>query len=127
MLLVIETITWKPHIETAIEIALRYRDAGGAVVYCNLREGLPACEDKSALHALINLPKTRVTRANKLLEREGIPFVRSNYGPAERKFARQKAETMMAGCWSTEDLKELKRFLPGAARHSLSDSISLME
>mgnify|MGYP001121103413 CR=1 FL=1 len=37
MLLVLETITWKPHIETAMEIALRARDEGRQVLFCNLR------------------------------------------------------------------------------------------
>jgi hypothetical protein len=107
MLLVLETITWKPHIETAMEIALRRRDEGEAVLYCNLRRGLPVCEDRSRLHALVHLPETRIRRAAGLLEREGIPFRRAEYSAAERDYAGARAASMLAGCRGIDDVRAL--------------------
>ena len=79
MLLIIETITWKPHIETAIEIALNSRESGQDVVYCNLRSGLPICEDHSVSHTIFDLPETRIRRAGNLLQQAGTTFLRPKY------------------------------------------------
>src|SRR5690349_12089160 len=108
MLLVLETITWKPHIETAMEIALRARDEGRKVLFCNLRRGLPVCEDHSRLHALVHLPETRIRRAGELLEREGIGFRRAEYSAAEREAAAAEAGRLLAGCRGIEDVRALR-------------------
>jgi hypothetical protein len=107
MLLVIETITWKPHIETAMEIALRRRDEGEAVLFCNLRRGLPVCEDRSGWHALVHLPETRIARAGQLLEKEGIGFRRPSYSGAERSLAAAEATRLLSGCASIDDVRAL--------------------
>jgi hypothetical protein len=108
MLLIVETITWKPHIETAMEIALRRRDDGEAVVYCNLREGLPLCEDSSAIHHVLDLPETRIRRACIVLEREGIEFERARYSPTERRIAASAARNLLRSCTTIDDLKQLR-------------------
>jgi hypothetical protein len=107
MLLILETITWKPHIETAMEIALRRRDEGVEVLYCNLRRGLPVCEDRSAWHALLHLPETRIARAGQLLRREGIEFRRPPYSEAERAHAAAEATRMISTCESIDDVRAL--------------------
>jgi hypothetical protein len=108
MLLVIETITWKPHVETAMEVALERHAAGEEVVYCNLRAGLPACEDDSASHALIDLPETRLRRAAALLREQGIRVERPAWSPQERTQARATAAAMMRSVSSDEELKTLR-------------------
>jgi hypothetical protein len=107
MLLIFETITWKPHIETAMEIAITRRDAGERVVYCNLRDKLPAMEDASPVHALIDLPSIRIGRAAELLERERIHTLEARYSPEERARAREQAAALLAGCRDVEQLKRL--------------------
>ena len=107
MLLVIETITWKPHVETAMEIALRRHQEGEAVIYCNLRRGLPVCEDRSRWHALFHLPETRIARAGQLLEKEGIGFRRPHYSDAERAHASAEATRLVGACGSIDDVRAL--------------------
>jgi hypothetical protein len=108
MLLIIETITWKPHVETAMEIAFRRREQGEEVLYCNLRLGLPACEDASPLHMAIDLPEIRVRRARELLEREGVRFLRPEYPAAALAAAASEARSLLAGCRDEDDLKALR-------------------
>lgn len=107
MLLVVETITWKPHVETAMEIAFLRRGAGERVVYCNLRRGLPACEDASAAHFLVNLPETRVRRAGTLLRKSGIEVQRPVHPRDQRRRANRLARDMLEGCRSIEDVRSL--------------------
>ena len=108
MLLVVETITWKPHVETAMEIALRWREDGGEVLYCNLRKGLPACEDASPVHRALDLPATRVRRATRILEAQGVRCLQPAYSPAERKHAAAEARRLLTGCHDDEQLKRLR-------------------
>jgi hypothetical protein len=108
MLLIVETITWKPHVETAMEIALRRRELGEEVVYCNLRGGLPACEDASPLHAALDLPTTRIRRAFAILEQHGVRCLRPGYSKAETDAAAALATAMLAGCHDEADLKALR-------------------
>ena len=107
MLLIIETITWKPHIETAIEIALNSRESGQDVVYCNLRSGLPICEDHSVSHTIFDLPETRIGRAGSLLQQAGTTLLRPQYNQLERKHARTTARSLLSGCQTLEDVKQL--------------------
>lgn len=107
MILVVETITWKPHIETAIEIALRRRDAGEEVRFCNLRRGLPACEDESAVHRLLDLPATRIRRAGAVLRSQGICTVDSAYDAEQRRQALEWAATQVAACGDIEAVKRM--------------------
>lgn len=108
MLLIIETITWKPHIETAMEIAFRARDAGTPVVYCNLRAGLPTCEDRMRSHVLLDLPEVRIGRSRAILEAQGIRYLRPAYTRAERRAALHWAREQIAGCRDIEAVKGLK-------------------
>lgn len=108
VLLIIETITWKPHIETAMEIAFRARDAGTAVVYCNLRAGLPTCEDRMRSHVLLDLPEVRIGRSRAILEAQGIRYLRPAYTRAERRAALHWAREQIAGCRDIEAVKGLK-------------------
>lgn len=108
MLLIVETITWKPHVETAMEVALQRRDAGQEVVYCNLRDGLPVCEDSSPLHHLVDLPGTRIDRAREVLTRNGIPWRTGDYSAGAIAAANGAARVMMRGCASVDDLKRLQ-------------------
>ncbi len=107
MLLVVETITWKPHIETAMEIAYDRHESGEDVLYCNLRDGLPICEDQSASHALINLPKIRIRRSQDILQARGVPCLRPGYARRTRAQARSAARKLLANCRSLEDVKQL--------------------
>lgn len=107
MLLIFETITWKPHIETAMEIAIKRRDAGAPVRYCNLRKNLPAMEDASPVHALIDLPSIRIGRSAELLAKEGIPTVPAEFNEQERERARALAAELFAGCRDVEQVKRL--------------------
>jgi hypothetical protein len=108
MLLIFETITWKPHLETAMEVALQRHDAGEAVVYVNLRDGLPACEDESRLHQVIDLPRTRMLRASEVLREQGIQWLSPGYSAEARAGAALEAARMMDGCKDNADLKRLQ-------------------
>lgn len=108
MLLIIETITWKPHVETAMEIALRRRESGDEVVYCNLRRSLPICEDVTGSHRLLNLPEVRLRRAREILERNGVRFLRPDYDRAHLLSATTKAAELLAQCRTVDDLKQLR-------------------
>ena len=108
MLLIFETITWKPHLETAMEVALQRHAAGEHVVYCNLREGLPACEDASALHQLIDLPRTRMLRARDVLEEHGIEWLSAGYPAPARSAALEEAARLIGACKDNTDLKRMR-------------------
>lgn len=108
MMLIIETITWKPHIETAMEIALRARDAGEPVVYCNLRAGLPICEDRMRSHVILDLPEIRIGRARAILEAQGIRYLRPAHTRAERHAALARAQELIAGCGDLDTVKRLQ-------------------
>jgi hypothetical protein len=90
-----------------MEIALQRRDAGEQVVYCNLREGLPACEDASPLHRLVDLPETRIRRARDVLEREGIRWLSADYTAEALAVASRDAAAMIDSCRDLGDLKRL--------------------
>jgi hypothetical protein len=107
MLLVLETLTWKPHIETAMDIAMQRVDAGERVVYCSLREGLPACEDQSPVHALLDLPATRTRRAGEVLAAAGVDFRVARYDVTARRRASRLAKQMLSGCRDVSDVKAL--------------------
>lgn len=108
MLLIFETITWKPHVETAMEIALQRRDAGEPVVYCNLRRGLPTCEDATPLHRVLDLPNTRIRRASEVLRRNGIRWLSADYSAEALAVAGRDARRMLESCESIADLKRLR-------------------
>jgi hypothetical protein len=107
MLLVLETLTWKPHVETAMDIALQRRDAGEEVAYCSLREGLPACEDASTVHRLLDLPAVRTRRAGEILEAGGVRFSQARYPAEARRRALALAGEMIDGCTDIEDSKRI--------------------
>jgi hypothetical protein len=108
MLLVIDTITWKPHLETAMEVAIERHREGERVLFCSLRDGLPACEDRAVVHALADLPATRIRRAGEILRREGVEFRRAEYTGKERCNARTAAAAMMRSVADNDALKALR-------------------
>jgi hypothetical protein len=108
MLLVLETLTWKPHIETAMDVALQRRDQGEQVSYWSLREGLPACEDDSPIHRVFNLPRLRTRRAGQILEAGGVRFDVSRYPLQARRRALALAEEMLAGLKDVEATKSIR-------------------
>jgi hypothetical protein len=108
MLLILETITWKPHLETGVEVALQRHASGERVVYCNLRDGLPACEDESRLHALIDLPATRIRRASELLGEQGIEWLSPGYARAELARADEESARLIEACRDNTDLKRIQ-------------------
>jgi hypothetical protein len=108
MLLIIETITWKPHVETAMEIALRRHEAGDKVVYANLRHALPACEDVTPVHRLLDLPEVRVRRSREILEKRGIEYRRPEYSADELHAAAEEAQRMLLACKDVDELKQLR-------------------
>jgi hypothetical protein len=103
-LLVIETITWKPHIETAMEIALCAQENGQEVHYLNLRKGLPIVEDMLWVHALLDLPRQRIDRAQRILAQHGIALVGNEFPHELIARHLKKAEYMLAGCSSLNDV-----------------------
>lgn len=107
MLLVFETITWKPHVETAVEIALRELDAGREVVYCNLREGLPTCEDGAAVHMLLDLPRTRQRRARQILVEHGVSCLSPGYDKRQVHKAMADAQSLIRDCANVDQFKKL--------------------
>ncbi len=108
-LLIIETITWKPHIEAAMEIAIHRSKAGNVVEYYNLRNGLPVCEDSHPIHRLVNLPKIRVHAAHQLMaQRQGIEHHIGNFSKAESLAAIQSAQKLTEHVRTNEDLKKLE-------------------
>lgn len=107
-MLIIETITWKPHIETAIEIAFDRVESGEDVFYVNLREGLPVCEDRSFMHFLVDLPRIRMKSASRLLSNTNIEVVDSEYGDDVIIKAEAAAKKIMGDCHSIDDVKKIK-------------------
>ena len=106
-MLVIDTITWKPHIETSIEIALRHKELGGEVVYCNMRAGLPLCEDSLPVHVIADLPATRIRRGSELLRREGVLLQTAEYTREERSAAFVWARKTLSACASRDDISAI--------------------
>lgn len=108
-LLIIETITWKPHIETAMEIALRELDSGTNIHYYSIRDGLPSCEDKHPIHKFIDLPKTRTQAANALLgSRVGIEHRISGFSAHEMESAAKEATSLTRLVKNNQDFSEIK-------------------
>lgn len=105
--LIVETITWKPHIETAMEIAFDRREAGERVVYANLRPGLPLCEDSSRWHWLADLPNVRQRASAQLLQERGVEYLRYLHPSAGMGAAQATADRLLAGIRTIEDLRRL--------------------
>jgi len=106
-LLVVETITWKPHIETAMEIALRARENGQEVQYLNIRQGLPVVEDQLPVHVIYDLPRKRIDRARMLLTGHGIGVADGGISADNRRRRSVQAARMLAGCNTLEDVTRL--------------------
>ena len=106
-LLIVETITWKPHIETAMEIALCAQDNGQEVRYLNIRRGLPVVEDRLPVHTLYDLPRKRIGRARKLLAKRGVQMPDGSISADHRRRRSAQAVRMLAGCTTLEDVTRL--------------------
>ncbi|HSI22794.1 MAG TPA: hypothetical protein VK959_07210 [Methylophilaceae bacterium] len=126
-LLIVETITWKPHIETAIEIALRAQECGQEVHYLNLRKGLPVIEDVLPIHKIINLPKQRVSRARALLAQKNILLLNAPISPAERRLRVNQAEKLLENCTTLKDVCQLSvDGFPDIGWGAISSAISML-
>lgn len=96
--LVVDTISWRPHLETSMEIALVAREQGAKVRYLNLRSALPAVEDASWLPRAFDLNALRVRRAKPLLAQAGIEVSEPSIRRAEVARAAAAAGEMLARC-----------------------------
>ena len=106
--LVVDTISWRPHLETAMEIALLARERGARVRYLNLRAMLPAVEDASWLPRAFDLNTLRVGRAKRLLRGAGIEIVEPGVTPADRAQAHTAARDLLKACADTGALHDLR-------------------
>ena len=106
--LVVDTISWRPHLETALEIALAARDRGATVRYLNLRALLPLVEDGSWLPRAVDLNTLRIGRATRLLQEAGIEIAGPGATRADRARAVASAQGLLKACADTGALRNLK-------------------
>ena len=106
--LVIDTISWRPHLETSMEIALVARERGAGVRYLNLRRLLPATEDASWLPRAIDLNTLRIGRAKRLLRAAGIEVLEPAPTRAELAQVGSTARQLLAGCADNAALTKLQ-------------------
>ncbi len=106
--LVIDTISWRPHLETSIEVALVAREQRARVRYLNLRAALPIVEDASWLPRAIDLNTLRIGRAKPLLEARGIEIVEPAVTRRDVARARLAAGEMLKTCPGTAAFCRLK-------------------
>lgn len=126
-LLIVETITWKPHIETAIEIALRAQECGQEVHYLNLRPGLPIIEDVLPIHKIIDLPKQRASRARTLLAQKNILLPNAPIHPAMRRLRVNQAKELLEKCTTLKDVCLLSvDSFPDIGWGAVSSAISML-
>lgn len=108
MILVLETIAWNPHVETAMEIAIREREKGAEVEYFNLRKGLPVCEDVHIVHRLIDIPGERIRRSSQVLRARDVLHHQVTYSIDEMVAAKGVAMDLIADCATQDDLRKVK-------------------
>lgn len=106
--LVVDTISWRPHLETSMEIAMVARERGARVRYLNVRRALPAVEDASWLPRAVDLNTLRIGRAKPLLRQAGIEVAEAAVIPAHVARACSAAREMLRGCPDTVALCALK-------------------
>ena len=106
--LVVDTISWRPHLETSMEIALVARERGARVRYLNLRRLLPATEDASWLPRGIDLNTLRIGRAKRLLRAAEIEVLEPAPTRAERARVGSAAKKLLEGCADNAALSRLK-------------------
>ena len=107
-LLVVDTISWRVHLATSMEIALRARDRGSRVRYLNLRALLPAVEDATWLPRAVDLSTIRIARAQRLMRARGIEVAQPALGRQELARARLAAREMLRACDDTAAICALR-------------------
>lgn len=103
--LVVDTISWRPHLETSMEIALVARERGAKVRYLNLRGLLPQVEDRTWLPRAVDLNTLRIGRAKRLLRSAGIEVAEAGVAPAERARAAVAARSLLQACADARALR----------------------
>jgi hypothetical protein len=106
--LVVDTISWRPHLETSMEIALEARERGARVRYLNLRRLLPATEDGSWLPRAIDLNTLRIGRAKQLLRAAGIEVLEPAPPRADLARVRSTAKQLLESCADNAALSRLQ-------------------
>lgn len=106
--LVVDTISWRPHLETSMEIALVARERGARVRYLNLRRLLPATEDASWLPRAVDLNTLRIGRAQRLLSAAGIEVLRPAPTAADLAKVRSTARQLLESCADNAALTKLQ-------------------
>jgi Capsule polysaccharide biosynthesis protein len=99
--LIVDTISWRVHLATSMEIALLARERGAGVRYLNLRSLLPAVEDRTWLPRMLDLSTVRIGRAERLLRAKGIEVAQPAPAPEMLARARRSATEMLRGCGDT--------------------------
>jgi Capsule polysaccharide biosynthesis protein len=99
--LVVDTISWRVHVATSMEIALLAREGGASVRYMNLRRLLPAVEDGTWLPRAFDLSTLRIGRAERLLQGKGIEVAQPALEPERVARARRTANEMLRRCSDT--------------------------
>ena len=99
--LIVDTISWRVHIATSMEIALLARERGASVRYMNLRKQLPAVEDTTWLPRALDLSTLRIGRAERLLQARGVEVAHPALERQALAAARGTARNMLRGCSDT--------------------------
>ena len=99
--LIVDTISWRVHIATSMEIALLARERGASVRYMNLRKQLPAVEDTTWLPRALDLSTLRIGRAERLLQARGVEVAHPALERQSLAAARGTARNMLRGCSDT--------------------------
>lgn len=106
--LIIDTISWRPHLETSMEVALTARERGARVRYLNLRAPLPRVEDGTWLPRAVDLSALRIGRAKRLLRSAGIEVAAEGIERAQRARAMAAARGLLQACADTRALRALR-------------------
>jgi len=106
--LVLDTLSWRPHLETSLEIALLARERGARVRYLNFRRTLAAIEDASWLPRALDLNTLRVGRAKRLLRDAGVETAEAGVTQADRVQAAASARSLLRACADTAALRQLR-------------------
>ena len=107
-ILVVDTISYRPHLETAIEMALVSRYAGAEVHYLNLRSILPRVEDQNMFPRTLDVRAARVARAEKFLAAERVNIIKPNLALSEMHRAMASAREMLLACTDQKSVSLLR-------------------
>ncbi|MCI0749383.1 MAG: hypothetical protein L0Y32_02395 [Nevskiales bacterium] len=96
--LIVDTISWRSHLETSMEVALTEKSRGTSVHYVNMREILPRVEDHTWLPHFADANAFRISRAKKLLAKAGVNVFTIKLSRAERVKALTSANALLRNC-----------------------------